>query len=55
MQYTARLNANADLSFRIDLVLRDRMSGQALSVIDTKYKTEVSPQRATFNRWWPTQ
>src|SRR6516162_834839 len=33
-----QLNANADLSFRIDLVLRDRTSGQALAVIDVKYK-----------------
>ena len=38
IQYHARLVANADLSFRIDLVLRDRISGQPLSVIDTKYK-----------------
>jgi 5-methylcytosine-specific restriction enzyme subunit McrC len=43
VQYFARLNANADLSFIIDLVLRDRMSGQALAVIDTKYKLHETP------------
>jgi 5-methylcytosine-specific restriction enzyme subunit McrC len=35
IQYHARLNA--ELSFRIDLVLRDRISGKSVSVIDTKY------------------
>jgi 5-methylcytosine-specific restriction endonuclease McrBC regulatory subunit McrC len=44
-----QLNANADLSFRIDLVLRDR-SGQALSVIDVKYKLGEQPSEADIDQ-----
>jgi 5-methylcytosine-specific restriction enzyme subunit McrC len=49
-QYHVRLNANAPLSFRIDLVLRDRMSGQALAVIDTKYKIAEQPSESDIQQ-----
>jgi 5-methylcytosine-specific restriction enzyme subunit McrC len=42
-QLHVQLDANADLSFKIDLVLRDRLSGQALAVIDVKYKMAEQP------------
>jgi 5-methylcytosine-specific restriction enzyme subunit McrC len=50
VQYRARLEANTDLSFRIDLVVRDRMSGQALSVIDTKYKIDGQPSESDIQQ-----
>ena len=43
-QYRVQLNANAVLEFRIDLVIRDRKSGNALSVLDTKYKMKDKPR-----------
>ena len=46
----ARLSANAELSFRIDLVLRDRRSGKPLSVIDTKYKTSGQPSESDIQQ-----
>ena len=49
-QYHARLNSNADLSFRIDLVLSDRISGQALAVIDTKYKIAEQPSESDIQQ-----
>jgi 5-methylcytosine-specific restriction enzyme subunit McrC len=49
-QFHVRLNANADLSFRIDLVLRDRMSGQALAVIDVKYKMAAQPSEGDIQQ-----
>jgi 5-methylcytosine-specific restriction endonuclease McrBC regulatory subunit McrC len=49
-QYHVQLNANADLSFRIDLVLRDRMSGQALAVIDVKYKLADKPSESDIQQ-----
>jgi 5-methylcytosine-specific restriction endonuclease McrBC regulatory subunit McrC len=42
-QFHVRLDANADLSFKIDLVLRDSVSEQALAVIDVKYKLAEQP------------
>jgi len=42
-QYHVRLDANAELSFDIDLVIRDRKSGTALTVLDTKYKLASQP------------
>ena len=49
-QYHIQLNANADLSFRIDLVLRDRISGQALAVIDVKYKLDDKPSESDIQQ-----
>jgi 5-methylcytosine-specific restriction enzyme subunit McrC len=49
-QYRVQLNANADLSFRIDLVLRDRMSGRALAVIDVKYKLGDTPSESDIQQ-----
>jgi 5-methylcytosine-specific restriction enzyme subunit McrC len=42
-QHRAKLKSTADLSFRIDLILRDRMTGNALAVFDTKYKLSEAP------------
>jgi hypothetical protein len=39
-----------DLSFRIDLVLRDRISGQALAVIDVKYKLDDKPSESNIQQ-----
>ena len=50
IQYHARLAANADLCFRIDLVVRDRMSGEPLSVIDTKYKISGLPAESDIQQ-----
>ena len=50
IQYHARLAANADLSFKIDLVLRDRISGEPLSVIDTKYKISGQPSESDIQQ-----
>lgn len=43
-QYTVRLNESGSLSFRIDLVLYDTISGKVLAVIDTKYKKASEPE-----------
>ena len=50
IQHHARLSANAELSFRIDLVLRDRISGKPLSVIDTKYKMSGLPSESDIQQ-----
>lgn len=42
-QYHARLTANADLSFQIDLVLRQQNYGNPVAVLDTKYKLDGLP------------
>jgi 5-methylcytosine-specific restriction enzyme subunit McrC len=49
-QFYVRLNANADLSFLMDLVLRDRISGRAVSVIDAKYKLAEQPSEADIQQ-----
>ena len=49
-QYHAKLEANAELSFRIDLVLRDRRSGDAIAVLDTKYKLRELPSQADIQQ-----
>jgi 5-methylcytosine-specific restriction enzyme subunit McrC len=49
-QYHIQLNANADLSFRIDLVLRDRITGQPLAVIDVKYKLADKPSESDIQQ-----
>lgn len=40
------IDAQARLSFRIDLVLRNKATGQALCVLDTKYKRHTKPANA---------
>ncbi|HEX8235271.1 MAG TPA: hypothetical protein VF600_04895 [Abditibacteriaceae bacterium] len=42
-QQRVPLNAQGNLSFKIDLVLSDRRSGQVLAVLDTKYKRSSQP------------
>ena len=49
-QHTVTLQGTAQLTFRIDLVLRDRASGRALAVLDTKYKTDEVPTEADIQQ-----
>ena len=49
-QHTAKLQANAELAFRIDIVLRDRRTGKALAVLDTKYKASEYPSEADIQQ-----
>jgi 5-methylcytosine-specific restriction enzyme subunit McrC len=42
-QHKVALKATARLTFIMDLVLQDRVSGKALAVLDTKYKTHEEP------------
>ena len=49
-QYTAKLTANADLRFRIDLILKDKVSGQPLAIMDTKYKAAMAPTEADIQQ-----
>jgi 5-methylcytosine-specific restriction enzyme subunit McrC len=41
-QFIAELDSNADLEFRVDLVVRDRASQEPVCVLDTKYKLGAS-------------
>jgi 5-methylcytosine-specific restriction enzyme subunit McrC len=41
---------DGSLAFRIDMVLYDRATGQPLAVLDTKYKTPVSPALADVSQ-----
>ena len=49
-QYYVRLDGNAALSFRIDLVLRERKSGAAVAVLDTKYKLVDLPSEGDLHQ-----
>lgn len=49
-QRRVRLNANADLKYIFDIVLRDRLSGKALAVIDTKYKVTEQPSESDIQQ-----
>ena len=42
-QHKARLDASARLTFRIDIVLKSKKSGETLAVLDTKYKAGERP------------
>jgi 5-methylcytosine-specific restriction enzyme subunit McrC len=42
-QHTAKLKANAELTYRIDLFLKDRKSGRPIAILDTKYKATELP------------
>lgn len=42
-QHAARLKANAELVFKMDIVIYERDSGRALAVLDTKYKAHETP------------
>ena len=43
VQETVRLSKEGDIKFAIDLVVSDRRSGEALAVLDTKYKAPSGP------------
>jgi 5-methylcytosine-specific restriction enzyme subunit McrC len=49
-QYHARITANADLSFQIDLVLRNRADGSPIAVLDTKYKLGELPSESDIQQ-----
>jgi 5-methylcytosine-specific restriction enzyme subunit McrC len=49
-QYHIKLNANADLSFRVDLVLRQRPNDQAIAVLDVKYKMDETPSQSDITQ-----
>jgi 5-methylcytosine-specific restriction enzyme subunit McrC len=40
-----RVSSAPDISFQIDIVIRDQVTGQTLAVLDTKYKDEENPSR----------
>ena len=40
-RYTARLQANELVAFRVDIVIEDRASGQPLMVLDTSYPQDA--------------
>jgi 5-methylcytosine-specific restriction enzyme subunit McrC len=50
VQHEAKLKANAELTFRIDLILADKRSGGALAVLDTKYKSAELPTEADIQQ-----
>jgi 5-methylcytosine-specific restriction enzyme subunit McrC len=49
-QHTAKLKANADLRFRIDLILKDKRSGRPIAIMDTKYKAAALPTEADIQQ-----
>ena len=50
VQHEAKLKANAELTFRIDLILADKRSGQAFAVVDTKYKSAELPTESDIQQ-----
>ena len=50
VQHEAKLKANAELTFRIDLILADKRSGRAFAVLDTKYKSADVPSEADIQQ-----
>jgi 5-methylcytosine-specific restriction enzyme subunit McrC len=49
-QYEAKLKANAELTFRIDLLLKNRSSGTSIAVLDTKYKSAEVPNESDIQQ-----
>lgn len=49
-QYVSRLNANAELSFRIDIVLRQRETNRVIGILDTKYKGADTPEESDIQQ-----
>jgi len=49
-QYEAKLKANAELTFRIDLLLKDKSSGSSIAVLDTKYKSAEVPSESDIQQ-----
>lgn len=50
VQHEAKLKANAELTFRIDLIFADKRSGQAFAVVDTKYKSAELPTESDIQQ-----
>jgi len=50
VQHEAKLKANAELTFRIDLILADKRSGRAFAVLDTKYKSAELPTESDIQQ-----
>ncbi len=49
-RYTARLQPNAMLEFRADIVIEARALGRPLMVLDTKYQNEAEPPKEDVQR-----
>lgn len=49
-QHIAKLDANKNLNFTIDIVLIDRGTGQPKAVIDTKYKRDDTPSESDIQQ-----
>lgn len=49
-QHIAKLKSNAELTFRIDLLLRDKQTGTAFAVLDTKYKSDEKPTESDIQQ-----
>ena len=49
-QHTAKLKSNAELTFRIDLFLKDKRSGRPIAILDTKYKATELPTEADIQQ-----
>jgi 5-methylcytosine-specific restriction endonuclease McrBC regulatory subunit McrC len=49
-QYEAKLKANAELTFRIDLLLKNRSLGTSIAVLDTKYKSAEVPNESDIQQ-----
>lgn len=45
-QHEAKLKGTAELTFRIDLLLKEKSTGRAIAVLDTKYKLSETPKEA---------
>jgi len=45
-QHRAKLTSNAELTFRIDLLVKDKQSGRPIAILDTKYKATELPTEA---------
>ncbi len=49
-QYVSNLDSNAALSFRIDILLRERETNRVLGILDTKYKAAHMPDEADIQQ-----
>jgi 5-methylcytosine-specific restriction enzyme subunit McrC len=48
--YRVRLDANVNLTFDMDIVVRDRETEQVLAILDTKYKRATQPDEADISQ-----
>jgi len=48
--YRVRLDANVNLIFDMDIVVRNKTTGQVLAILDTKYKRAALPDQADISQ-----